>query len=190
MFFLSILPFQRVYLLPTHNASLTWRSVMRALWEVPLLALPPRSDWMSSVQWFRRCFFKNSATFSKEKTNVLECKFTEFPSSQALLTVEYGKIRFRSCILAIPLAPGICDKWLQNVLLSFFQPRARGGPPSNRIVWKRMEKMPPKEKEGPNEQPTEDAHYQNVLCSNSKKIGTIEVHTNLYVSGRTKKSAQ
>ena len=25
-----------------------------------------------------------------------------------------------SCILSIPLAPGICDKWLQNVLLSFF----------------------------------------------------------------------
>ena len=51
---------------------------------------------MSSVQRFRSCSFKNSKTFSKEKTkNVLECTFTEFHSSQALLTVEYGKIQFQ-----------------------------------------------------------------------------------------------
>ena len=143
---------------------------MRALWEVALLALPPRSDWMSSVQWFRKCFFKNSATFSKEKTNVLEFTFTEFHSSQALLTVEYGKIRFRSCILTISLATGICDKWLQNVLLSFFLTTRARRPALQHDCIETDGKDTTKKEEWQNEQPTEDARSKFSVVQHQKRL--------------------
>ena len=73
-----------------------------------------------------------------------------------------------SCILSIPLAPGICEKWLQNVLLFFSQPRARGGPPSNMIASKRMEKIPLK-KRNDKTSSQRKTHDQNFLCSNIKK---------------------
>ena len=172
----TVLPFQRFYLLATHNASKLeealserYESVMRST--VISVTAAQRLDVQRAM--FSQMFLQKFSNVlkGKNKRSGMYVHRVSLFSSPANRWIWQNTVPMdHSCILSIPLAPGICDKWLQNVLLSFFPTTRARRPALQHDCIETDGKDTTKKEEWQNEQPLEDARSKFSVVQHQKRL--------------------